>query len=234
MRSSKYIRSGNLYFIALFLASSFCLAELPAGVVPITSEPNHKVRFENDKIRIVEARLPKGKKTLFHEHRFDGFYVFFKAEGFVNEPYEAKTISPDLQMGSVEFIPADKPYIHRVGASGSQDVHVTVVELLTPVNAVAKETELRFPPFEVSLENSRGRIYRLSLSPGESTELFTRPAGTVIFAITSGQIIEQSDVKATRRWELAPGRFRWIDSSEDLRIKNDGQMPVELVEIELF
>ncbi|MDH3280437.1 MAG: hypothetical protein OEQ18_04835 [Gammaproteobacteria bacterium] len=240
MRTDKYSRSGNRPFVAFFLvlsgllASSLCHAELPAGVVPITSEPNHKVRFENDKVRMIEARVPKGKKSLFHEHRFDGFFVFFKGEGLINEPYEGKLMSPNLKTGAVQFIPANKPYIHRVGASESQEVHVSVVELLTPAKDVTQAAEGRFPPFEVSLENSRGRIYRLKLSPGESIDVFTRPASTAIFAITSGQITEQYEGRPAKTWSLEPGKFRWTDSREDLTILNDGKIPVELVEIEVF
>jgi quercetin dioxygenase-like cupin family protein len=240
MEIAQYFRSGSLLSVAFImtlsglLAPSLCHAELPAGVVPITSEPSHHVRLENGKVRIIEALIPKGEKSLFHEHRFDGFFVFFKADGFVNEPYEGKPMSPSLQTGAVQFIPANKPYIHRVGASENHDVHVSVVELLTPANEVAKETEQRFPPFEVSLENSRGRIYRLKLGPGESTDVFARPANTAIFAITSGQVTEKLEGKPAGKWELAPGKFRWTDSSEELTIKNDGQIPVELVEIEVF
>lgn len=220
--------------ICLIAISLPAFAELPAGVVPITSEPNHEVGLATGEVRIVEAHVPRGKKTLFHEHRHDGFFVFFKAEGFVNEPYDGKPISPNLPDGAVLFIPANKPYIHRVGASGSQDVHVSAVELLLPVRNATKKAEARFPPFEISLENSRGRIYRLKLSPGQSTDDFTRPAGTAIFAITTGQITEKSDGKPTRTWELAPGKFRWTNSREELTIHNDGQSPVELVEIEVF
>jgi quercetin dioxygenase-like cupin family protein len=223
--------------VAAIYLTSVCLsavAELPAGVVPITSEPDHKVRFENGKVRIIEAHVPEGKKTLFHEHRYDGFFVFFKADGFVNEPYKGTPISPNLPAGAVQFIPANKPYIHRVGASGDQEVYVSVVELLSPARSTKKEADERFPPFVILMENSRGRMYRLRLNPGESSDKFTRPAGTAMFAITSGKITEKPHGKPTMTWDLAPGKFRWTDSGEELTLKNEGQTPVELVEIEVF
>jgi len=240
MEIARLFRNGNVLFISLLFTlhglsiSSLCHAELPAGVVPITSEPSHKVLFENKKVRIIEARIAKGTKSLFHEHRFDGFYAFFKTEGFFNEPYLEKPISPNLQAGAVMFIPAIKPYIHRVGAAGKEDVHVSVVELLTPTLDVTNVPEARFPPFEISLENSRGRIYRLKLNPGESTDVFMRPAGTTIFAISSGQISEKTEGKPVSSWALTPGKFRWADTSEALTINNTGKVQVELVEIEVF
>jgi len=220
--------------ICLTAVCQSAVAELPAGVVPITSEPDHKVIFENGEVRVIEAHVPQGRKTLFHEHRYDGFFVFFSAEGFVNEPFEGKPIAPNLPTGAVQFIPASKPYIHRVGASGDHEVYVSVVEVLLPARSATKEAEERFPPFEILLENSRGRVYRLKLKPGESTDDFTRPAGTAIFAITSGQIAERSRGKPTRTWDLAPGKFRWTDSREEITLHNEGQTPVELVEIEVF
>jgi len=240
MKIVKYLRSGNVNIVSLFFslsglfASSLCYADLPSGVVPITSEPNHKIRFENDKVRMIEAQVPKGKKSLFHEHRYDGFYAFFKADGFINEPYGDKPISPDLKTGTVLFIPANKPYIHRVGASKKQGIHVSVVELLKSTRIGEETAEARFPPFELALENPRGRIYRLKLSPGESTEVFTRPANTAIFAINTGEIVEKHEGNPESRWELTPGAFRWIDSSDELMISNVGKTPVEMVEIEVF
>ena len=240
MKTGIFLGSRNNFVVSFIFilfscfASLLSYAELPPGVVPITAEPNHKVRFENNKVRMIEAQVPKGKKSLFHEHQYDGFYAFFKADGFINEPYGEKPISPDLKTGTVLFIPADKPYIHRVGASEKQGVHVSVVELLKSTRIGEETAEARFPPFELALENPRGRIYRLKLSPGESTEVFTRPANTAIFAINSGEISEKSEDKPESRWELASGKFRWIDSGDELTISNVGKTAVEMVEIEVF
>ena len=209
-------------------------AQLPAGVVPITSEPHHGTRFQNGQVRIIDARVPKGGVTLFHEHRHDGFFVFLSAEGFVNEPFDGKATTPLLSTGAVQFIPAAKPYIHRVGAAGSRDVYVSAVELLSPAGARSKQAEERFPPFEIAMQNARGRVYRLKLGPGDATDAFTRPAGTAIFAITAGQIAETSNGKPIRTWDLTPGAFRWADSPEELTIRNVGPTTVELVEIEVL
>lgn len=224
----------NLYF-ASFLLSSTCLAQLPAGVVPITSEPNHQVKFENGRVRMIEAALPNGKTSLFHEHQYDGFFVFFRSKGFVNEPFQGKRVVTDLQAGAVLFVPAENgPYIHRVSAGNDEPALVSVLELRTRTAGNTNASELRFPPFETALENPRGRIYRLKLKPGESSDVFTRPAGTAIFAISSGRISEQSAGKPTRMWDMEPGYFKWVDAKEELTIRNEGQVPVELVEIEVF
>jgi mannose-6-phosphate isomerase-like protein (cupin superfamily) len=221
-----------------FVGLSFslpCLAQLPAGVVPITSEPNHKVKFDNGRVRMIEAALPQGKTSLFHEHQYDGFFVFFRSKGFASEPLQGKPVVTNLPAGTVLFIPAENgPYIHRVSAGSDEPALVSVLELMARTAGSTTASELRFPPFEIALENSRGRVYRLKLNPGKSSDVFTRPAGTAVFAISSGRISEKPEGKPIRMWDIEPGYFRWVDAKEELTIKNEGQVPVELVEIEVF
>ncbi len=225
--------SAVLFFALVYGAPAPARAALPEGVVPITAEPNHKIRFDNGAVRMIEAILPKGQKSLYHEHLYDGFYVFFQAKGFANEPYQAKRIVPDFPPGAVQFVPIKSQYIHRVVAAPDHPLHISVIELMTKTGNTPASTDERFPPFELALENPRGRAYRLKLSPGEETEFFTRPASTGIFAISSGRISEQMEGQPPRLWDIEPGYFRWVDTQQNLKIRNDGASPVELIEIEV-
>jgi hypothetical protein len=83
-------------------------------------------------------------------------------------------------------------------------------------------------------DNERGRAYSVKLNPGESTETFTRPANTAIFAISGGQISEQAKGKAPTQWKFDSGNFRWSETAEQLSVKNDSSNRVELVEIEIY
>lgn len=222
-------------FWLILITPLVAIAELPDGVVPITSEPNHKVRFDNGRVRMIEAALPKGKTSLFHEHQYDGFFVFFQSKGFTSEPLKGKPVVTNLPVGTVLFISAEKgPYIHRVLAGGDESALVSVIELMAQTPISTNASDLRFPPFEVALENSRGRAYRLKLNPGESADAFIRPTGTAIFAVSSGRISEKAANKPVRLWDFEPGHFRWIDASEELTLKNESPAPIELVEIEVF
>jgi hypothetical protein len=219
-----------------FLAPFPGIAQTPEGVVPITSEPEHKIRFDNGKVRMVEVVLPKGKASLFHEHRADAFFVFFRTAEITSEPLGGKPVATTTPAGSVHFrSTADGPYVHRVIATGEETVHVVALELLAPAApGPASASQERFPPFEVALENSRGRLYRLKLGSGESTEAFTRPAGTAIFAVSSGRIREKPEGKPARLWDFEPGHFRWVETGEALSLRNEGSAPIEWVEIEVF
>jgi len=212
------------------------IAQTPEGVVPITAEPEHKIRFDNGKVRLVEVALPRGKASLFHEHRADAFFVFFRTAEITSEALGGKPVATTIPAGFVQFrSTVDGPYVHRVIASGEETVHVSALELLEPVaEGSTGASPDRFPPFEVALENSRGRIYRLELGPGESTEEFTRPAGTAIFAVSAGRIGEMPEGKPARLWDFEPGYFRWTETGETLSLQNDGPAPMEWVEIEVF
>ena len=213
------------------------ISQTPDGVVPITAEPDHKIRFDNGRVRMYEVVLPKGKATLMHEHRADSFTVFFRTAEVTNEPHGGgKPVVFNRTPGFVGFNSTAKgPYSHRVIASGETMFHVIAMELLSSTPAGSAITTQRpGPAFKVALENPRGRAYRITLAPGESTETFTRPAGSALFAISAGRISEAVDGKSVRLWDFEPAHFRTFENSEKVSMKNESSTPVELVEIEVF
>jgi len=217
------------------LAPALSVAQTPDGVVAITAEPEHKIRFDNGRVRIYEGILPKGKSTLMHEHRADSFAVILRNTEIINEPHGGKPAVFKIPAGFVGFTSTAKgPYSHRVAASGEATFHVIAIELMSPTPSGAATPSRPGSAFKVALENPRGRVYRLTLAPGESTEAFTRPSGTAVFAISNGRVSESNDGKTSRLWDFEPGHFRWIDRSEKLSVKNESSTPIDLVEIEIF
>lgn len=72
-------------------------------VVPITAEPEHRIRFDNGTVRMYEVRLPKGHATLMHEHRADSFSVIFGDTEITNEPLEGAATESTFAAGRVGF-----------------------------------------------------------------------------------------------------------------------------------
>ena len=206
------------------------------GVVAITSEPDHKFRFDDGKLRIYEVFLPKGKWTLPHEHRVDSFTVFINSTEITNEPSGGKPVIVKIAAGRVGFASAAKgPYSHRVMPSGETAFHVVGLELLSPTPASAAPTAQRSgSAFKVALENPRGRAYRVTLGPGESTDTFARARRSALFAISAGRLSEIIEGGLVRLWDFEPGHFKWSESSERVLLKNEGTAPIDLVEIEVF
>lgn len=218
------------------LAPSVGVAQTPNGVVAITSEPDHKIRFDNGRVRLYEVILPKGKATLYHEHRADSFAVIFRDTEISNEPHGGKPVVVKIPAGRVGFASTAKgPYSHRIVATGDTTFHVIAMELMSPTPTAATMPPPRAgSAFKVTLENPRGRAYRLTLAPGESTEAFTRAANTVVFAISAGRISESIDGRPPRLWDFESGHFRWHEAAERVSVKNESAAPIDLVEIEVF
>ena len=206
----------------------------PGNVVPVTEEPVHKIRFDNGRARMFEVMLKQGESTLMHEHLADNFMVFFRTARILVEPYgDGEPAVIEAAPGIVGFAStAEGPYSHRVISGGEETFHVIAMELLTPPPANADHPDPRSgTPFEVVLENNRGRAYRITLAPGESTGSFIRSAGTALFAVSGGRISEINEGKPPRYWDFETADFRWVDVSETLTIRNEGPLPVELIEI---
>ncbi len=160
---------------AVLCCSLALIAALPSaapaaaeGVVPITSEPLHKVRFDNGKVRLIEALVPKGKASLFHTHVHDAFFVFFNPSEVGNQLLGEKQVFVNLPAGAAHFTSTTKgPYSHSVIAANEVAIHVSALELMQPPSPKAADArEERFPPFQVVIDNPRGRLYRLKLAPG--------------------------------------------------------------------
>lgn len=222
-------------FLAV-LGSPGAEAQTSSGAVSVTADPTHKIRFDNGRVRMYEVVLPKGEATLVHEHRADSFNIFFRTAEITNEPQGGKPVVLRIPAGAVRFASTAKgPFSHRIIATGDATFHVVAMELLAPPPAsVTSVSQRTSPPFKVELENQRGRVYRISLAPGESTEMFIRPAGSALFATSTGRLSENPDGRPTRLWDFEPGHFRWIDGSERVSLKNESTTPIELVEIEVF
>jgi len=206
------------------------------SVVAVDAEPNHKIRFDNGKVRMYEVTLEKGQATLMHEHRADSFSVIFGDTEVTNEPRVGKPRTARVPSGFVVYSSTAKgPYSHRVVASGDLTFHVIAMELLSPAPTSAPAAAGRAnPPFKVVRESPRGRAYRISLAPGASTPVFNRPAESVVFAVSTGRVRETSAGRPARLWDFEPGNFHWYDASETISLRNEGSTPVDLVEIDVF
>ncbi|MFM9434300.1 hypothetical protein ACFDR9_001355 [Janthinobacterium sp. CG_23.3] len=211
-------------------------AQAPGESVSMELEPNHKVKFDNGKVRMYEVNLPNGNATLMHEHREDNFLVVFKNVDITNDVLGAKPAAVSFPAGSVRFTSTAKgEYSHRVIVSGEKPLHLVAMELLSAAPATpAAAAPRRAAPFTLAMENSRARVYKLTLAPGESTESFIRPAGSALFAISAGRLREKTDKNPDRLWDFESGNFKWSETSEKVSLKNESAVPVDMVEIDVF
>jgi quercetin dioxygenase-like cupin family protein len=106
-----------------FIVSTTCVsAQDPAAV-----NKTVKVKFENDKVRVLEAELPPGVKEQMHSH--PAYVIYVLAGGKVrNHAADGKTTEAELKTGEVLY---REPLTHAAENIGNTTMHFILVELKT-------------------------------------------------------------------------------------------------------
>ena len=155
-------------FVILIAAILAAQAQEPAAV-PVDQEPNHKVVFKNDFVRVIDATFPPGHVTLNHSHALDNVAVTIST-GRGGAPGRA-----GFSKGG---------YAHRVTNSGTEVMRFIDVEILKSDRPGAAAASLQNHTLET--ENDRVRIYRVRLAAGESLPAHTHAAGWIEVTVTGG------------------------------------------------
>ena len=84
-----------------------------------------KVKFENDRVRVLEATLPPGVKEQVHSHPA---YVIYVLEGgrYRNYASDGKVTEGELKTGDVLY---REPLTHAAENIGDKALHMILVEL---------------------------------------------------------------------------------------------------------
>src|SRR5689334_8107253 len=103
----------------IFVACTY--AQDPA----VVNSKTIKVKFENDRVRVMEATLPPGVKESVHSHPA---YVIYVLEGgkYRNYTSDGKTTEGELKTGEVLF---REPLTHAAENIGNTTTHLILVEL---------------------------------------------------------------------------------------------------------
>jgi len=115
-----FIRSLIIFEITVaFIAAAY--AQDPA----VVNSKTIKVRFENDRVRVLEANLPPGVKEAVHSHPA---YVIYVVEGgrYRNYASDGKVTEGEFKTGDVIF---REPITHAAENIGDKPMHFILVEL---------------------------------------------------------------------------------------------------------
>jgi quercetin dioxygenase-like cupin family protein len=87
-----------------------------------------KVKFENDRVRVLEAELPPGVKEQVHSH--PAYVIYVLAGGKIrNYAADGKTTETELKTGEVLY---RDPLTHAAQNIGNTTMHMILVELKAP------------------------------------------------------------------------------------------------------
>ena len=86
-----------------------------------------KVKFENEKVRVLEAELPPGVKEQVHSH--PAYVIYVLAGGkYRNYASDGKTTEGELKTGDVVY---REPLTHASENIGTTTMHLILVEMKT-------------------------------------------------------------------------------------------------------
>lgn len=97
----------------------------PAQDPAVVNAKTIKVKFENDRVRVLEAILPPGVKEQVHSHPA---YVIYVLEGGKTRNFtsDGKTTETELKTGEVIY---REPLTHAAENIGNTTMHMILVEL---------------------------------------------------------------------------------------------------------
>jgi len=228
----RIIRSVALAMLCGHLAPGAAQASTPSAV-PIEQEPAHRLVLQNEYVRVFEVWLPPGNATLWHVHRHDGVSVRLTDATIEDQPQDGPAETMRLQRGQVTYGATPMARTHRVRNVGETTFHIVYTELLTPPGISADHTAAPATDPRVVLENDRVRALRRILAPGESTALHTHASRGVGVPVTAGRLEISDPEGATKSIEMKVGAVQWIEPGTTHRLKNIGDAPIEIVDVEL-
>jgi quercetin dioxygenase-like cupin family protein len=119
------MRIQALIIFAITLALSIFITRANAQDPAVVNAKTIKVKFENDRIRVLEATLPPGVREQVHSHPA---YVIYVLEGgrYRNYASDGKTTEGELKTGDVLY---RDPLTHAAENIGDKTMHMILVEL---------------------------------------------------------------------------------------------------------
>jgi hypothetical protein len=101
----------------------------------IAAPQHHKLLFENEMVRVLDANIPAGEETNLHEHRYSASLYFISWSDFIRYDADGNVM---FDSRSLEKIPlpgtaiwSDPLAAHALKNVGENNLHVICVEIKT-------------------------------------------------------------------------------------------------------
>jgi hypothetical protein len=204
-------------------------------VVPANQEPRHRVKAENEVVRVVDVEIPPGYRTLMHAHAMNYAFLMVSGARLRNEMPGKPAADIDIPAGMVGYYNASQgAYVHRFTNIGESVFRAIGIELLRS----AASPDVTTPRdggtgYVTVLDNERVRAYRLVLKPGESTGLVRFAPRTIRVAGTAAALKQRAADGSERQLNLTPAQFEWLAEASAANLTNVGAAPAEIYEFEL-
>ena len=225
-------------FVSLAVAGWLVIAAAAEAqdAVPANEEPRHRVKLQNEYVRIIDVEVPAGDATLYHTHSLDYPYVMVTDAFLKNDVPGKPTVDLKITQGLIGYYRASQgAYTHRFVNAGSGTFRAIGIELLKPApSSVQVVSPLADAAgYKTVLDNERVRGYLVSLEPGQSVGPVTLGGPGIRVVLTGGKIEQKAADGKVATLDLVPAQFAWRDSASAQSLTNVGGSKVEIVEFEL-
>ena len=122
------IRSLIIFAITVALPVGLRVTPAYAQDPAVVNSKTIRVRFENDRVRVLEAILPPGTKEQVHSHPAYVIYVLGGGR-YRNYAADGKITEGTFQTGDVVYVVYRDPLTHAAENIGNQPMHLILVEL---------------------------------------------------------------------------------------------------------
>ena len=221
--------------LALALLCIAALAQSAETPVPVRDEPNHRVTFENDYLRMIEVHIPAGVTTLYHLHTIPSVVIRMSRTTIVSQEWGAAPPAPSpTAPGETRYAPYDeKPLTHRVTNRGPGVFQVLDIELLRPLASIDPTPPTPPPDFKLEWEQNRVRLYQLPLAAGKQTGIAANGCAHLLVSV-SGAVQTSAGANATgTNRELKAGGYLYFAPHRRLQIGNRGTAAASCLLLEL-
>jgi quercetin dioxygenase-like cupin family protein len=119
------LMSAGACAVALFFLGACVTSTAFAQDPLVVNAKTIKLRFENDRVRVLEATLPPGVKEQVHSHPA---YIVYVLEGgrYRNYASDGKITEGEFKTGDVIY---REPLVHAAENIGDKPMHLILVEL---------------------------------------------------------------------------------------------------------
>lgn len=222
-----------LITITAWLLQSFFTVGIAQVSVPIEKEPMHRLKFENEFVRLFDVLIPAGKASLSHTHSYDGLSIRISNAQLVVEIASEKT-PLEIKYADATYTARPSPMSHRVVNNGKTDFRNIFIEILPSKGA---RPAVQFPILSeghvVLIDNARIRVNRLILRPGQSSKLHAHPMHGLGIILYDSKIEISTPERTKRVIESKAGDFVWQNAGTTHVITNIGSTVFEAIDIEV-
>lgn len=189
----------------------------PNRVVNILQEPRHRLMHQDGDIRVLDVQINPGDMTLQHTHDAAIMYTFISSG---TGPSGGRLSS------NTDYVTEN--FTHQVSNEGPGLFRIIALTNYGPPMAELSTDRPTGLAGEPEIENLWFRAYRVTLQPGESTEMQMHHNPSMVVQVGEGltHVTREDGITA----ELNKmGSWAWRDAHSTYQVRNVGTTPVEVV-----